>query len=379
MSGKYEAKRRRPRARAPRAPRAPRERRKLTMLLSRRALVWLLIAAASLAAAGVCFARLHAVTTCLYSQQAAERWRGQSETRFSQVSVFLPVDGGIDVQTVETFRQSIDTAMQEVSLEAPEGGSLYVDAYSGSTRLSVYTDHGSAMVQTLGVGGDFFTFHPLRLRSGGYLTGSDYMADRVVLDEALAWTLFGSYDVAGQQVMVGERPYLVAGVVAREDDYASEKAYSGDAGMFMSYDALNLISETPIDCYEVVMADPITGYARSVVEKSFSPETDVIVENSARYKLINLIGVLGDFGERSMQTYAVILPYWENAARLTEDHAALALLLGALFSLCPAGVAGYWAVHWLRKLWGKLRRSVADTVERKVEEKKEKHYVRTGI
>lgn len=362
MSGKFEAPRRKPR-----------------IQLSRKAIVWLAAALVCAIVAIVCFVRLHDVTTCLYSQQAAERWRGESETRFAQVSVFLPAGSGIDVQTVESFRQSIDQAMQEVSLEAPEGGSLYVDAYSGATQLSVYTDHGSATVRTLGVGGDFFTFHPLRLRSGGYLTGDDFMADRVVLDEALAWTLFGSYDVAGQQVMVGERPYLVAGVVAREDDYASKKAYSGDAGMFMSYDALNLISETKIDCYEVVMADPITGYARSVVEKSFSPETDLIVENSSRYQLLNLIGVLGDFGERSMQTYAVILPYWENAARLTEDHAALWLLLAALFSLCPVGVAGYWAVHWLKKGWRKLRDNVSGTIERKVEERKEKHYVRTGI
>ena len=347
--------------------------------LSRRAVIWLCAALVSAMLAGVCFARLHGVTTCLYSQQAADRWRGDSNTRFAQVSVFLPVGGETNVQTVEVFHENIEQAMQEVSLEAPEGGSLYVDAYSGSTQLSVSTEHGSANVKTLGVGGEFFLFHPLRLRSGSYLTGSDYMADRVVLDEALAWTLFGSYDVAGQQVMIGERPYLVAGVVQREDDAASQKAYGKDAGMFMSYDALNLIAETPIDCYEVVMADPITGYARSVVEKTFSAETNLVVENSARYKLTSLVKVLGDFGERSMQTHAVILPYWENAARLTEDQAALALLLGVLFSLCPVGVAGYWAVHWLRKGYGKLRETIPAAIEKKVEAKKEKNYVRTGI
>lgn len=354
---------------------APRKKRRL----SRRAVIWLCAALASAVLAGVCFGRLHSVSTCLYSQQAAERWRGGSDMRFAQVSVFLPVGGETDVQAVETFHESIEQAMQEVSLEAPEGGSLYVDAYSGSTQLSVSTGHGSANVKTLGVGGDFFTFHPLRLRAGSYLTADDYMADRVVLDEALAWTLFGSYDVAGQQVMIGERPYLVAGVVQREDDYASRKAYGKDAGMFMSYDALNRISETKIDCYEVVMADPITGYARSVVEKSFSPDVNLVVENSARYKLTSLVKVLGDFGERSMQTRAVILPYWENAARLTEDHAALALLLGVLFALCPAGVAGYWAVHWLRKGFGRLRETIPAAIEKKVEAKKEKNYDRTGI
>lgn len=347
--------------------------------LSRRTLVWLCAAVVSAIVSGICFFRLADITSCLYSQQAAQRWRGDSQTRFAQVSVFFPVGGEADEQQIEAFRESIDAAMQDVSLEAVEGGSLYTDAYSTTAQLSVYTDNGSANVKTIGVGGSFFSFHPLRLRSGGYLTGEDYMADRVVLDEALAWTLFGSYDVAGQQVMIGERPYLVAGVVQREDDYASQKAYSGDAGMFMSYEALSAITETKIDCYEVVMADPITGYARSVVEASFSPDSCLVVENSSRYRLSSLFEVLADFGERSMQTRAVILPYWENAARMTEDHAALALLLGVLFALCPVGVAGFWLVHWLKKGFEALRQSIPATIERRVEAKKEKNYVRTGI
>lgn len=360
MSGKYQKKRK-------------------ALNLSRRALAALIAAVLSAVLAAVCFARLHSVSTCLYSQQAADRWRGESELRFSQVSVFLPAAQGTDQTAIETFRRAIDTAMQEVSLEAPEGGSLYTDAYCGSKQLQVSTEHGSATVETLGVGGDFFLFHPLQLRSGSYLTGTDYMADRVMLDEALSWTLFGSYDVAGQQVMIGDRPYLVAGVVSREDDYASEKAYSGDAGMFMSFDALYAIEETKINCYEVVMPEPITGYARSVVEKSFSPETNVVVENTTRYDFLNLVGVLGDFGERSMQTYAVIYPYWENAARMTEDHAALALLGGVLLSLWPAGVAVFWAVHWAKKGFTAAKEKTVSAIEKKVEENKEKHYVAGGI
>lgn len=360
MSGKYQKKRRPPK-------------------ISRRALVVLVAAFLSAVLAVVCFSRLHSVTTCLYTQQAAERWRGESELRFSQVSVFLPAAEGTDQTAIESFHSAIDTAMQDVSLEAAEGGRLYADAYCGAKQLQVSTEHGSAQVETLGVGGDFFLFHPLTLRSGSYLTGTDYMADRVMLDEALAWQLFGSYDVAGQQVMIGDRPYLIAGVVAREDDYASKKAYSGEAGMFMSFDALNAIEQTKINCYEVVMPDPISGYARSVVEKTFSPETNVVVENTTRYDFLNLVGVLGDFGERSMQTYAVIYPYWENAARMTEDHAALALLFGVLLSVLPVGVALFWAVHWGKKGFIAAKERTVTSIEKKVEENKEKHYVAGGI
>ena len=116
------------------------------------------------------------------------------------------------------------------------------------------------------MGGDFFLFHPLTLRSGSYLTANDYMNDRVLLDEELAWALFGSYDVAGMSIQIGERTYPVAGVVHREDDFASKKAYQDGPGMFMSYDALNAISETKLSAYELVMPDMISGFAESIVK-----------------------------------------------------------------------------------------------------------------
>jgi hypothetical protein len=38
------------------------------------------------------------------------------------------------------------------------------------------------------------------------------MHDRVVLDEEMAWKLFGAKDVSGLQVTIAGSPYLVAGV-----------------------------------------------------------------------------------------------------------------------------------------------------------------------
>lgn len=191
---------------------------------------------------------LNAVKSALLTQSAAKAWRGSSEMRFAQVSVFLPEDEKTDVNSIESFRRTLDQALVDASLEAPEGGSLYTDAYSGTATVSVVSGKTSLSVKTIGVGGDFFLFHPLTLRSGSYLTGSDYMPDRVLLDEELAWALFGSYDVAGMSIQIGERTYPVAGVVHREDDFASKEAYQDGPGMFMSYEALNAISETKLGC-----------------------------------------------------------------------------------------------------------------------------------
>lgn len=91
-------------------------------------------------------------------------------------------------------------------MEAPEGGSLYTDAYSGRTSLSVSgKSPGSVTVTAVGAGGNYFLFHPLTLLSGGYISDEDYMADRVVLDAQTAFNLFGSSDVAGMEVTINGR------------------------------------------------------------------------------------------------------------------------------------------------------------------------------
>jgi hypothetical protein len=264
------------------------------------------------------------------------------------VSVFFPVGKEMDEAGVYAFRGTLESKLNEASIEAPEDGSLYRDAYSVPGELSVSGPRGAATTPVLGVGGDYFLFHPLHLLSGGYINESDLMHDRVVLDEELAWKLFGGSDVAGLTVTIAEKPYLIAGVVRREEDFADQRAYTDGAGLFMAYDALNALSETGIGCYELVCASPVSGFAGDIAEEGFP--NAVMVENSRRFKAGSIFGVIGDFGERSMNTAGVVYPYWENAARLLEDYLALLLLLSLLCGLFPAVCAGAALVIGLRRL-----------------------------
>ena len=96
--------------------------------------------------------------------------------------------------------------------------SLYTDAYSGRTSLSVSgKSPGSVTVTAVGAGGNYFLFHPLTLLSGGYISDEDYMADRVVLDAQTAFNLFGSSDVAGMEVTINGRTFPIAGVVQSDE------------------------------------------------------------------------------------------------------------------------------------------------------------------
>ncbi len=324
---------------------------------SKKKLVLAIVAGALTLLAAVCAVIMAVLGGTLEAQKADERWRGENSERFAQVSIFFPVGSELEETSLYSFHETINSKLVEAGLEQPETGSLWTECYSAKGKITVEGSRGSSQAAALGIGGDFFLFHPLRLRSGGYISGDDLMQDRVVLDEELAWKLFGSVDLAGMTVTIGGKPYYIAGVVERETDFASSKAYTDGPGIFMSYSALKDMGAcSGISCYELVCADPISGFASGVVTDGLSNSGAYpVIENSSRYSLSGTFRVVGDFGERSMNNYGVVYPYWENAARLIEDYMALCLVLFIIFAAMPAVCLLVLAIIWLRRgaAWAK--------------------------
>jgi len=301
----------------------------------------------------VCLVMSSSIRAPLRSQQAAAAWGGQSGERFSQVSVFFPETYGFDVDSVRGLRQSVDKALLAASMESIPGLTLYNDAWSTKTDVSIVSERGSTNATAFAVGGDFFMFHPLFLRDGSYLSPNDIMKDRVVIDEELAWRLFGGVRVSGFEMLINERPFIIAGVVSRENDFASSKAYTYGAGLFMSFDALEQMKEEReetvfIHTYEIVMPDPITGFALNVLTEAISDESVHIVENSTRFSLSNSFSAIRSFGARSISTDAITYPYWENAARIAEDWLALLLALSLIFIIFPVICAVIYGIKIIR-------------------------------
>ena len=321
----------------------------------------------TLACVALCFV-YSATAGTLLSQQAAERYRGENEQRFAQATSFFPAGAEKGIQDIRTFRQGMDGKLLDVSLEAPEGApALWFDAYSGTGELTVTGSKGTATVPATGVGGEWFSFHPLELRSGGYITEDELMHDRVILDEKLAWQLFGGYDLAGLTVTISGKPYVIAGVVAMEDDRASARAHETNGEIFLHFDALQQLTggdgSGGISCYELVCAEPISGFTLGLLTEGF--KSAVTVQNTGRFSVKNELGLLRNFGTRSMQTSGVVYPYWENAARLNEDSLALVLTGIILTALLPFVMAAVLVVKLARRGWLRLRYElVPDTWER---------------
>ena len=203
-----------------------------------------------LSCAGVVFYTVN----MLPDQTAYRRWQGDGELTFSQISCFLPDDGKAALNDVYGFRTAMITALRDASIDTPSGKG-FVDCWSTEGSVKVYGVRNSGTASVIAVGGEFFIFHPLKLMNGSYLSESDLMRDNVLLDEDLAWLLFGGNDLEGMTVHLGDIPFRIAGVVAREGDYASKKAYTGGMGLYMSYEAFSDIrgedAKTGISCYEV--------------------------------------------------------------------------------------------------------------------------------
>ena len=298
-----------------------------------------------------CFVTSRVLAGRLDSQRAAERWAGEGKLPFAQLSCFMGPGDGITPGSVYAFRQTLTNTLAESDLDTSDPARLFVDAFSARGSAKVSGDHGSADAAVTAVGGDYFLFHPLRLLSGSYIREDDLSDDRVVLDRELAWRLFGGEDLEGMTVTIGAdpTPYVVAGVVERERDFATRRARGEGMDLYMSFRAYSALTGSSaaggqdsnasgalgVDCYELVMPQPVKGYAEGIVKEQFKLTEGEILNNTERYSLSSLWQILRAFGSRSMHLTGVVYPYWENAARCLGDWCTLFFALALVFGALP--------------------------------------------
>lgn len=319
----------------------------------------------------------------LETQNMAERW--SEDGGVSQISCFFSQNSNVEQNTILSFEHELDKALQEASItseSANVNARLWADAYSAFGKLDLVGKTGQMQVNAIGAGGDFFLFHPLYLMNGSYFSGSDLMQDHIVIDEDIAWQLFGSNDVVGQQITIDGIPHLVSGVIRRDSGRFNDYAGNGSSIAYVSYETLQRHMQSTgqsaaINHYEVVMPNPVSKFAYGIVKDKIGiDESEIeIVENTTRYRLVPLLQVLGDFGMRSMNGKAIIYPYWENIAKGYEDILALILIFRILFLLYPAVLLIIWLIWlWKHRKWH--FKDVRNFAERKQEElraKKKKH------
>jgi hypothetical protein len=313
------------------------------------------------------------------SQQMAVRWGDGKDV--AQVSSFFAREAQVSQDTLENFRHSIDDALQANSIMGESdnpSARLWTDAYSAAGKLTVKSDRGSIDAEAIGIGGDFFQFHPEQLLYGAYFSGNDVLKDYCVLDEDGAWQLFGSSDVAGQMVTINGIPHVVTGVIRRPDGRLYQEAGLDTTIVYVSYETLHdLGTDYGINHYEIVMPNPVSSFAANYIRDNIGvPEDNMeVVENSTRYDLIKRLGLITKFGSRSMNGKGIIYPFWENVARGYEDITALLTFISLLFLgysivLAVIGVI----LGWKHKRW--TLKSMYIKIKDKWERRREKSWAK---
>lgn len=310
----------------------------------------------------------------LPSQNAAKNWESESGERYDQISAFFSEGNGIDLNEVRRMRVDIDKKMSENSLTPEkEGARLYFDAFSCSEQKMTVTTMSDSYAPTVDAntivtGGDFFLFHPLTLLSGSYYSDDDLMQDRVVIDETLAWQLFGSSNVEGMAVSIGGKIFTVAGVVKAEQDKDTQYLIGKKPYMFISYAGIQLIQEQApeVSCYEAVLPSPVKGLAESIIKDvvGVSEDNRTIIVNTGRFSAIKMLRAAFDGGKSAVIDKPIVYPYWENAARITEQKAAHRMV-AIIAALCvPILTVLYFAVLFFIK-----RKAIAHKLSEKIKDK----------
>ena len=295
--------------------------RKKQLLLGGSALVPLLLF-------GVLLLISRSIAGSLESQHAAERWSDDGNA--AQISVFAGSKAYFSTGTVELIEEAVKAELLKAALEqTKDGPRLWYDAYCTDTgKMDIKgKKRGSASAEITVIGGDFFRMHPLQLLDGVYISKDDLMQDRIVIDEMLAWQLFGSSHVSGMEVTVGGKTCLVAGVVSLEQDSASRKSAGDAPRAFLPYALYNDLqggytdeygSGSNITCYEIVMPDLVRGYALKTVTDALGGDDlqDLhIVQNTGRFSLGKRWETATHLPDLVVIPDSVSYPYWENAAR----------------------------------------------------------------
>lgn len=343
------------------------------LLLRWKLCLWVLAVAVSLGVFGLlCRGDRNTVAT-LDSQLGAQRWE-TPEKPYSLSTLFLDAENSIPATELQQIRIQVENALTAAGTPSEDYPWLY--AFSRTEQATLKNGVASSTVEVTLVSGDYFKLHPLPVRNGWYFEDSEVMRDRIVLDRQTAWDLFYSDNVVGQYLTWNGQNYVVAAVVDGEQGTYNQQAYGSVNRAWALGDSPAADQNQGYTCVEMVLPQPVKGFGVSTMKAAlerFMPEGTEPLNNSDRFSLVNRWNALRTISTRWISSQAIAYPYYENAARLVENHLALRLIPEGIFLGFPVISLLIWL--WLlnkKRTWGLY--SIRDAIERAVEKKRTRDY-----
>ena len=257
---------------------------------------------------------------------------------YTQMAVYLPIGMMQEQEMFDGMMYQMQEKLFAENIEPENKNSrMLIGAFSGYGSITMKTEIGTTTVDTIGVGGDFFYFHPLNMIDGTYLTDDYLMQDYVLLDKETAWKLFGAVNVTGMTVMIGDVPFLVAGVYEPTDVFLAKEAGLDQSVVFMFYESLEDYGTVAgIQWLDFILPNPVKGFGEKILAEAgmLDLKKSVVVEHSTRFDAIPLYKLMPGYLERIMSKSGIVYPYWENVARGYENILVAFLLVETVCLLC---------------------------------------------
>ena len=343
--------------------------------IPRRILIWTMVALGLIVLVLTLFAVRKGFEKRLYEQHAFLSWSELGEDQ-GQLSVFYPYDHRLD----DFARRQLEyDVRQELIKESviDEDARGFITCASASGKVNIARVGGKPIeANAIGTLGDFFRFHPLKIVNGYTYTDDILTPDMVMIDEDLAWQLFGSVEVCGQQIEIGGVTHNISGVFSIDKKGSINKS-SGIPDNLVLLSLYSLCQLGSVDgaqgpedngadaaavgtaklygmsTWEIVMPDPVKNYALNVIKKVLGEKTTaVIVYNSMRYDPEYLSKNAGFLLTGGMQTKPMVFPYWENIALGWGNVFTILWFIQVVFTIASVLILSVVLILlWRRRTW----------------------------
>ncbi len=287
---------------------------------------------------GILYLVIYINVSSLESQNAADRWRTE-EIRYSQMSAFISENAGFDIQSAQYSENSIIERLSVDSYVSDDTKRIAITNSVSKTKMHFSTSFDSSEAEVFYTDSDHFIFHPHSFVYGWHYTGDEIMKNYVVLNEELAFRIYGGTNVAGMTVNVDGTECTVVGVTSGPVSFAERKEWNEKQpiayvmqGFKEDYD-----NSLPIISYEVLLPDPVKDYASAIFKEALRIDEDKveIVENTGRGKYLKLLKELFSSDRSMVRENTVYYPHWENAARKVYGDLKPWVFVSFVFGIIP--------------------------------------------
>lgn len=258
---------------------------------------------------------------------------GRDGSRYKRISVFFSRKSEMDKSSIMQLRNKMtEQLFNSPSVETGEKKSIFIDAYEGTEQIEVSYQNHFERANASFVGGHYFEFHSMSFLSGNKFSEEDLMKDKAVISEALSFELFGSSDSVGKTIWINEKGILVCGVVKEKKGWIPKLANTDTKKIYLPYElAGQLDCHLSLSSYEILLPEPLEGFARKTVEDALSvnrynkeasmQEKEIsIQEETTRFRTMALLQTGLRLHERTMKKIPIAFPDWENERVIVENQ-----------------------------------------------------------